>query len=103
MNRRYPKRASRPMAVAEPRHVGRFAYSEYWRKWDEILDCGVSDLGRSWWQVRGVGEVDVRNHCTDIPEDRICDAPVVVDGRHRPPAAGPAAVTSPQVTSAVEA
>lgn len=85
MPRKLNKRPARPMAVAGPEHVGRFAYSEYWRKWDEILDCGVGENGRSWWHVRGVGETHVRAHCTDIPADCICDAPRLEGQQHLPP------------------
>lgn len=74
----------RPMAVACSDLVGRFAWCEYWRRWDEILACHVLD-GISAWRVRGVGETRIREHTTLIPLECVHDAPIVVRGRHRSP------------------
>jgi len=86
---RTARRPSRPVAKAGPQYVGRFAWSEYWRHWDEILECTVDELGRSHWTVRRVGDTEVRSHCTEIPEDCIHAAPNVGDGRHLPPQVSP--------------
>jgi hypothetical protein len=80
------KRRGRPMAVAAAHYVGMFAWCEYWRMWDEILECHVDAHGLSHWGVRKVGTQEVRWHCTATPVDCIFGAPVIVNGRHQPPA-----------------
>lgn len=84
--RHHSKRGGRAMAVAADRYVGMFVWCEYWRFWDEILECCVDDHGLSHWVVQKVGTQEVRGHCTATPVDCIFDAPVLVNGRHQAPA-----------------
>jgi hypothetical protein len=60
---------------ADPTYIGRFVWSNYWRKWDEILGCHIDCRGLSVWVVREVGTNEHRTHSTFIPENCIFDAP----------------------------
>jgi hypothetical protein len=74
------------MVSANPDLVGKFYWCEYWRLWDEIVDCWLVHEGRtSWFRVRQAGTQTVRDHCTPVPTDCVFDAPIVIDGVHRAP------------------
>ena len=65
-----PERKTAPL---HRRYVGMFYYSDYFRKWDEVL--GVTERE---WIVREVGSDRVRRHCTPLWADRFADQPFEV-------------------------
>lgn len=81
--------ALRPIATATAEHAGRFIWSEYWSKWDEVLACQSGGAGQACWTVRGLDDGRVRRHSTQVPLDCIHSAPDIVDGRHIAPLALP--------------